>query len=49
MVPFGIGVVFNPNTRQLTPLQLSDLPDDIAESPASTEATVMPAGRPKLH
>jgi hypothetical protein len=49
MVPLGIGVVFSPNTKQLVPPQLSDLPDDVAEAPASTEASVMPAGRPKLH
>ena len=42
-------MVFNPNTKQFAPPQLSDLPEAEADAPASTDAIVTPAGRPKLH
>ena len=47
--PLGIGVAFNPNTKQFEPPQLRDLPADVAEEPASTDVRVTPAGRLKLH
>ncbi len=49
IVPFGIGVVFKPNTTQLDPPQLTDLPEELADAPASTEPSVTPDGSEKLH
>jgi hypothetical protein len=48
-VPFGMGVVFKPNTTQLFPLQLRAFPDEVAAGPASTESNVSPAGRLNDH